>query len=79
MLRETGRWLQRFHPHSAVELDYGGLVQLMDDDALLEDTSAQDVQTILAAMENGDAETVTTVYENVQEFWARLAAKERYN
>lgn len=79
ILRETGRWLERFHPHSAVELDYGGLVQLMDDDMLLEDTSAQDVQAILTAMEAGDGDEVNAHYERVREFWAKLAARERYN
>ena len=77
ILRDTGRWLERFHPHSAVELDYGGLVALIADDELLEDTSAQDVQAILAAMEAGDADELNARYEKVREFWARLAAKER--
>ena len=40
VLADTGRWLEHFHPHSAVELDYGGLVQLIEDKDLLEDTSA---------------------------------------
>src|SRR5947209_9380943 len=31
-LEETGRWLELFHPHSLVELDYGGLVHLLDDE-----------------------------------------------
>jgi hypothetical protein len=79
ILRETGRWLERFHPHSAVELDYGGLVALMDDDELLEDTSAQDVWAILAAMEAGDGDELNERFEKVREFWARLAAKERFN
>jgi hypothetical protein len=38
-LEEVGRWLEEFHPHSLVELDYGGLVQLLDDDALRADQS----------------------------------------
>jgi hypothetical protein len=79
ILRDTGRWLERFHPHSAVELDYGGLVQLMDDDELLEDTSAQDVRAILTAMGEGDGDELNARYEKVREFWARLAAKERFN
>jgi hypothetical protein len=79
VLRETGRWLERFHPHSAVELDYGGLVQLMDDDMLLEDTSAQDVQAILTAMETGNGDELNTHYERAREFWAKLAARERFN
>lgn len=79
VLRETGRWLERFHPHSAVELDYGGLVQLMSDDELLEDTSAQDVWAIIKAMEEADADTMNARFAKVREFWARLAAKERFN
>jgi hypothetical protein len=79
VLRETGRWLERFHPHSAVELDYGGLVQLMTDEELLEDSSAQDVWAILAAMEKGDGDEVSSRFDKVREFWSRLAAKERFN
>lgn len=79
VLRDTGRWLERFHPHSAVELDYGGLVQLMDDEELLEDTSAQDVWAILTAMEAGDGDELNARFEKVRDFWAGLAAKERLN
>jgi hypothetical protein len=79
VLRNTGRWLEQFHPHSAVELDYGGLVHLIEDEALLEDSSALDVQAILTAMETGDTEELNVRYEKVREFWAKLAAKERYN
>jgi hypothetical protein len=79
ILRDTGRWLERFHPHSAVELDYGGLVQLMNDEELLDDTSAQDVWAILTSMEQGDGDELNSRFEKVREFWARLAARERFN
>jgi hypothetical protein len=79
VLRETGRWLERFHPHSAVELDYGGLVALMTDEELLEDTSAADVWAILTAMEENDSDALNTRFEQVREFWSRLSAKERFN
>jgi hypothetical protein len=79
VLRNTGRWLEQFHPHSAVELDYGGLVHLIADEALLEDSSALDVQAILNAMESGDTDELNLRYEKVREFWATLAAKERFN
>ncbi len=79
ILRNTGRWLEQFHPHSAVELDYGGLVHLIEDETLLEDSSALDVQAILTAMETGDTDELNVRYEKVREFWAKLAAKERYN
>lgn len=79
ILRETGRWLERFHPHSAVELDYGGLVQLMSTSDLDADTSAEDVHAIVDAMEADDAEEVATRYEALRDFWAEFASRERHN
>jgi hypothetical protein len=78
VLADTGRWLEHFHPHSAVELDYGGLVQLIEDEDLLEDSSAQDVNAIVDALEVGDAEEVALRYETLREFWGELARRERH-
>jgi hypothetical protein len=78
VLADTGRWLEHFHPHSAVELDYGGLVQLLGDKDLLEDTSAADVNAIVDALETGDAEEVALRYETLREFWGELARRERH-
>ncbi|MDX8034674.1 hypothetical protein SK803_31035 [Lentzea sp. BCCO 10_0856] len=78
ILADTGRWLEHFHPHSAVELDYGGLVQLLEDKDLLEDTSAADVNAIVDALEAGDAEEVALRYETLREFWGELARRERH-
>ncbi len=78
ILADTGRWLEHFHPHSAVELDYGGLVQLLQDKDLLEDTSAADVNAIVDALESGDAEEVALRYETLREFWGELARRERH-
>ena len=78
VLADTGRWLEHFHPHSAVELDYGGLVQLVEDKDLLEDTSAADVNAIVDALEADDAEEVALRYETLREFWGELARRERH-
>lgn len=78
VLADTGRWLENFHPHSAVELDYGGLVQLVEDRDLLEDTSAQDVNAIIDALEAGDSEEVALRYESLREFWSQLGLRERH-
>ena len=78
VLADTGRWLEHFHPHAAVELDYGGLVQLMEDEDLLEDTSAADVNAIVDALEADDAEEVALRYESLREFWSELARRERH-
>ncbi|MFC7344698.1 hypothetical protein [Saccharopolyspora griseoalba] len=79
ILDETGKWLERFHPHSAVELDYGGLVKLMTESDLDVDTSAEDVHAIVDAMEAGDAEEVGERYEQLRDFWAEFASRERHN
>jgi len=78
VLADTGRWLAQFHTDSVVELDYGGLVQLMDDDSMLADTSAQDVHAAVDALENGQADQVALHYERLRDFWLELAAFERF-
>ncbi|MDV6012455.1 hypothetical protein [Haloechinothrix sp. LS1_15] len=79
ILIDTERWLTAFHPNSAVELDYGGLVQLLDDTELTSDTSAEDVHTIVAALRSGDVERLAETFQNLREYWGELAARERYN
>ena len=64
-LEDLGRWLEEFHPRSLVELDYGGLVHLLDDTELAEDESARDVATALAALADGDATSATEAYARV--------------
>lgn len=77
MLQETGRWLEHFDDESVVELDYGGLVQLLDDETLLADTSADDVQHALGALADDDADEVADRYARLQDFWSELAGHER--
>ena len=78
-LEETGRWLELFHPHSLVELDYGGLVHLLDDDALSGDTSVGDVADALEALGQGDGESAVELYERVAGRWRALGALEHAN
>jgi hypothetical protein len=76
---DLGRWLEEFHPHSAVELDYGGLVHLLDDDALDADTSAADVQAALRALAAGDGEGAGFAYVRLVERWGRVRALQHAN
>ncbi|HEY3258991.1 MAG TPA: hypothetical protein VGJ95_01765 [Pseudonocardiaceae bacterium] len=78
VLADTARWLGHFHAGSAVELDYGGLVQLMDDESLQGDTSAPDVHAAVDAMESGDADELAARYERLRDFWTRFAVCERF-
>jgi hypothetical protein len=75
-VEDLGRWLEEFHPHSLVELDYGGLVHLLDDDSLEADTSAADVSAALAALRKGDASGVAAAYERTIARWRPIAAVE---
>jgi hypothetical protein len=75
-LEEIGRWLEEFHPHSLVELDYGGLVQLLDNDALRSDQSAAEVSTAVTALANGELEVAAAMYQRMRDRWRTLEAIE---
>jgi len=79
ILAETERWLTNFHPASAVELDYGGLVQLTADPELEADTSAEEVHSILDALRSGNVEQLAELFDNLREYWSDLAAREHFN
>jgi hypothetical protein len=78
-IEDLGRWLEAFHPHSLVELDYGGLVHLLDDDALKEDDSVADIAASIAALGRGDAVGATAGYERVTARWRPIASVEAGN
>lgn len=75
-LEEIGRWLEEFHPHALVELDYGGLVQLLDDDALRGDQSAAEVSAAVTALANGELELAAAMYQRLRARWRALEAIE---
>ena len=78
-LEELGRWLAEFHPRAVVELDYGGLVGLLDDEALRSDESARDVSEALASLAEGDVAAAVDAYERVVSRWRKVAALEVAN
>lgn len=78
-LEELARWLEDFHPHSLVELDYGGLVHLLDDETLSDDSSVAQVTESLERLAAGDVETASAAYAQVLDRWRRLAALEHAN
>lgn len=77
ILAETLAWLERFDRDSVVELDYGGLVELLDDGALRADASATEVHAALAALGEGDGATAGACYDRLREFWSMAAGRER--
>ncbi|MEV4753748.1 hypothetical protein AB0J86_01340 [Micromonospora sp. NPDC049559] len=78
-VEEGARWLEEFHPRSVVELDYGGLVDLLPDETLAEDDSPALVAGGLAALARGDAEGATEAYEKLVARWRAVQLLERCN
>jgi len=78
-LGEVGRWLEEFHPHSLVELDYGGLVQLLSDDALSSDQSAAEIAAAIDGVAKGERELAVAMYKRAQSRWRAFAEYEMAN
>jgi len=78
-VEDLGRWLEEFHPLSLVELDYGGLVHLLDDDELAADESARDVALALKALGEGNGEQAAAAYALVSGRMKALQAVESAN
>lgn len=78
-VEEGARWLEEFHPRSVVELDYGGLVDLLPDDMLQSDDSPGLVAAGLAALSRGESETASETYEQIVTRWRAVQLLERSN
>ncbi|HEY2946830.1 MAG TPA: hypothetical protein VGJ53_00275 [Micromonosporaceae bacterium] len=78
-VEEGARWLEEFHPRSVVELDYGGLVDLVPDETLEEDDSPGLAAAGLAALSRGDADAATEAYEKLVARWRAIQLLERCN
>jgi hypothetical protein len=78
-VEEGTRWLEEFHPRSIVELDYGGLVNLLPDDDLANDDSPGLVAAGLSALSRGDADGASAAYEKLVERWRAVQLLERCN
>ena len=74
-----GQWLEEFHPHSLVELDYGGLVHLLDDDSLRADQSVAEVSAAISASREGQYELASVLYQRLRNRWQALESLEAAN
>jgi hypothetical protein len=75
-LEQIDSWLEEFHPEALVELDYGGLVHLLDDGALRADQSVAEVSAAIRALTSGELEMATAMLGRVTDRWQELAALE---
>jgi hypothetical protein len=78
-LAEVGRWLEEFHPYSLVELDYGGLVHLISDDALCGDQSVAEIGAAVAGLAKGQRELAVAMYKRAHSRWRAFAELELAN
>src|SRR5579859_182290 len=78
-LAEVGRWLEEFHPYSLVELDYGGLVHVLSDEALRGDQSVAEIGAAIDAAARGDGELAEAMYKRARGRWRALAEFEMAN
>jgi hypothetical protein len=78
-LAEVGRWLEDFHPYSLVELDYGGLVHLVSDDALCGDQSVAEIRAGIDGAARGECELAVAMYMRARDRWRVFAEFEQAN
>jgi hypothetical protein len=78
-IAQIGRWLEEFHPHSVVELDYGGLVHLLDDDSLRADQSVAEVSAAISASREGQQDLASVLYQRLRSRWRALESLEAAN
>ena len=78
-IAQIGRWLEEFHPHSVVELDYGGLVHLLDDDSLRADQSVAEVSAAISASREGQQDLAGVLYQRLRSRWQGLESLEAAN
>jgi hypothetical protein len=85
-LEEMMTWLSTFDSRSIVELDYGGLANLLNnsrlplgDDATQVDTSVVDVWESLEALEIGDGVRAGAAYERLMSRWRAVSSLEHAN
>jgi hypothetical protein len=78
-LVEVGRWLEDFHPRSLVELDYGGLVHLLSDEALSGDESVAEIRAAIDGAATGEWGLAVAMYRRTSSRWHAFAAFELAN
>jgi hypothetical protein len=78
-LAQVGRWLEEFHPYSLVELDYGGLVHVLNDDALRGDQSVAEIRAAIDGVARGECELAVAMYKRAHGRWRAFAEFEMAN
>lgn len=76
-VEELARWLELFHPHALVELDYGGVAGLLGDVELTADDSPSDMQLGLESLAAADTTGAAAAHRRLSRRWGRVRALAR--
>jgi len=79
LVLELHEWLSQFDPRSLLELDYGGLCDLMTWDELDDDHSSRDVHEALAALSKEELPRSAELYQGVLGRWIEVRNREQLN
>lgn len=72
-------WLRRFPRESIVELDYGSVGSLFEEEDLQNDRSAGEVWSCLEALDAGDFDESGRIYSELSVQWGRVRALQTAN
>jgi hypothetical protein len=78
-VRELTEWVACFREDGLLELDYGSVAGIFEEDDLVEDRTASEVWTCLDALAAGDLERASSVFGAISERWAEARSIEVVN
>ena len=78
-VRELLDWLSAFSDDGLLELDYGTVARMFDDEDLLEDRSAGELWECLSALEQGDPSRAGRIFATLSERWSEVRSLEILN
>ena len=71
-VRDLGVWVNEFHPRSVLELDYGGLVELLGIDDVAGDRSVASMNEVVAALGDGRDADAWARYRALVDRWRKV-------
>jgi hypothetical protein len=75
-LAGTAAWLDAFDASSLLELDYGGVAAMLEDEQLREDTTCEELWEAIEALVAGDLLAAAAAYGVARARWSRWEAKQ---
>ncbi|HVM35157.1 MAG TPA: hypothetical protein VM784_07410 [Actinomycetota bacterium] len=78
-VRELFEWLAQFSGGGLLELDYGSVARMFDEDELVEDRSAGLVWSCLEAVEAADIVRAGRIFGELSDRWSEMRAQEVEN